>query len=191
MADPKKVIRGLECCTAFNGFHQCQPKAGNDCPYEDEDDCELTLMEDALQLLKEQFAKDNAVPDKIVRCKDCKHYRKDTGYCERDIMHGYAGTWFCADGERRTEPEPEPKPCVYCGGKAVRKQLHFKPEPGEDVYKCEHHEDGSLKWSYLECEKCGRSTGAYCYESQSTRAWNNGEVKAMDKWKWRIKSLTT
>ena len=70
----------------------------------------------------------------------------------------------------------KPQPCVFCGGKAIRKQLHFKPEPGEDVYENEHHEDGTLKWSYLECEKCGRRTSAYCYEYQSTEQWNNGKA---------------
>lgn len=79
--------------------------------------------------------------------------------------------------KKRTEPEP----CVFCGGKAVRKQLHFKPEPGEYVYKCEHHKDGSLKWSYLECEKCGRATYAYCYEDQSTKVWNDGEAKLKER----------
>jgi hypothetical protein len=73
----------------------------------------------------------------------------------------------------------EPKSCPYCGGNPVRKQLHFKPEEGEDRYKCEHHEDGSLKWSYLECDTCGRKTEAYCYEYQSTELWNKG--KAMEQ----------
>jgi len=53
MADIKKVINGLKHCTAFNGFHQCQPKVRDDCPYEDEADCKLTLMENVLALLKE------------------------------------------------------------------------------------------------------------------------------------------
>ena len=75
----------------------------------------------------------------------------------------------------------KPQPCVFCGGKAIRKQLHFKPEPGEDVYENEHHEDGTLKWSYLECEKCGRRTSAYCYEYQSTEQWNNGKAVLEDQ----------
>ena len=75
----------------------------------------------------------------------------------------------------------EPKPCAFCGGKAIRKQIHFKPDIGEDVYTNEHHEDGTLKWSYLECDKCGRTTGAYCYEEQSTQAWNDGKAVIRDK----------
>ncbi len=69
------------------------------------------------------------------------------------------------------------KPCKYCGGNAIRKQLHFKLEEGEDRYKCEHHEDGSLKWTYLECDKCGRKTAAYCYEYQATELWNEGKTE--------------
>lgn len=74
----------------------------------------------------------------------------------------------------------EPKPCPYCGGHAERKQLHFKPEEGEDLYKNEHHEDGSWKWSYLECNGCGRKTKAYCYEYQSTDLWNQGEAELIE-----------
>ena len=48
---------------------------------------------DALVLLYEQ--------QELVRCKDCKHYNKPhSGCCENEIPHGYAETWFCADGER-------------------------------------------------------------------------------------------
>lgn len=39
----------------------------------------------------------------------------------------------------------QPKPCPYCGGNAIRKQCHFKVGEGENRYKNEHHEDGSLK----------------------------------------------
>ena len=54
MPDRGKVIEGLRHCTAWAGLHECQPKIGPDCPYEDEADCKLTLMRDALSLLKEQ-----------------------------------------------------------------------------------------------------------------------------------------
>lgn len=37
----------------------------------------------------------------IVRCKDCKHYKY--GMCYLYHTHGYAETWFCADGERRNQ----------------------------------------------------------------------------------------
>ena len=69
-----------------------------------------------------------------------------------------------------------PKPCPCCNRRPIRKQLHFKLEPGEDRYKCEHHEDGSLKWTYLICPKCGTRTDAYCYEYQSTQLWNKDET---------------
>ena len=71
----------------------------------------------------------------------------------------------------------EPIPCLYCGGVAIRKQLDFVPAENEDMWKNEHHEDGSLKWSYLECNKCGRKTSAYCYEHQSTELWNQGKTE--------------
>ncbi|MBR2601867.1 MAG: hypothetical protein IKE08_04135 [Clostridia bacterium] len=54
MVDRKKVIKGLRHCTALAGLHECQPKVGPDCPYEDKADCKLALMRDALALLKEQ-----------------------------------------------------------------------------------------------------------------------------------------
>lgn len=56
MIDREKVIKGLTHCTAWNGLHECQPKVGDDCPYEDEADCKLSIMYDALALLKEQKA---------------------------------------------------------------------------------------------------------------------------------------
>jgi len=71
----------------------------------------------------------------------------------------------------------QPKPCPYCGGNAIRKQCHFKVGEGENRYKNEHHEDGSLKWTWLECDGCGRATQAYCYEYQSTDYWNKGKAE--------------
>lgn len=71
----------------------------------------------------------------------------------------------------------QPKPCPYCGGNAVRKQIHFKAGDGENRYKNEHHEDGSLKWTWLECDGCGRKTDAYCYEYQSTDLWNKAKAE--------------
>ena len=57
MVDREKVIKGLMHCTAWSGLHECQPKVGDDCPYEDDADCQLSLMRDALVLLKEQEAR--------------------------------------------------------------------------------------------------------------------------------------
>ena len=57
MVDREKVIKGLTPCTAWAGLHECQPKVGDDCPYVDEADCKLTIMREALELLKEQEPK--------------------------------------------------------------------------------------------------------------------------------------
>lgn len=52
----EKVIEGLRHCTAWAGLHECQPKVGPDCPYEDEADCKLALMRDALAKLNELYS---------------------------------------------------------------------------------------------------------------------------------------
>lgn len=42
----------------------------------------------------------------VVRCKDCKHYRKNTGTCGKHshfIWNLFDENHFCADGERKTE----------------------------------------------------------------------------------------
>lgn len=39
----------------------------------------------------------------LIRCKDCKHYKDGTGLCDLYHAHGYAETWYCADGERRDD----------------------------------------------------------------------------------------
>lgn len=75
----------------------------------------------------------------------------------------------------------EPKPCPICGRKPVRKQLHFKVGEGENRWDNEHHEDGSLKWTWLECENCGIGTQAYCYEHQATDLWNAGKYEVNDE----------
>lgn len=113
MIDREKVQKGLECCREMNG-HACRK-----CPYIS--DCNNMsvagishLTSDALALLKEQqetissfqgtIRKLNAALEEqpeIVRCKDCKHYNEETGVRDLYHAHGYAETWFCADGERR------------------------------------------------------------------------------------------
>ena len=99
MADREKVIKGLTHCTAWAGLHECQPKVGEDCPYVDEADCKLTIMRDALELLKEQ--------PEIVRCKDCIHWDNLTKFCGTHsscfTVQRTLPDWFCADGERRYE----------------------------------------------------------------------------------------
>ena len=37
----------------------------------------------------------------VIRCKDCMHYKDETGMCDLYHAHGNADTWYCADGERR------------------------------------------------------------------------------------------
>lgn len=37
----------------------------------------------------------------VVRCKYCEHYKDGTGMCDLHHAHGYAETWFCADGKNR------------------------------------------------------------------------------------------
>jgi len=64
--DREKVIKGLEACTAWDGLHQCQPKFyGYDCPYDDEADCKLALMKDALALLKKQEERIGELEEKL------------------------------------------------------------------------------------------------------------------------------
>lgn len=42
----------------------------------------------------------DAVP--VVRCKDCKWYRTDGGYCGwRDMGDDLSENFYCADGERK------------------------------------------------------------------------------------------
>jgi len=69
--DMDKVTSGLEHCTAWAGLHRCQPKFyGYDCPYDDEADCRLALMLDALALLKEQEKRINELEEKL-RLLEC------------------------------------------------------------------------------------------------------------------------
>ena len=38
----------------------------------------------------------------IVRCKNCKHYKKDTCSAVAGMAFPPPDDWFCADGKRRT-----------------------------------------------------------------------------------------
>ena len=42
-----------------------------------------------------------AAPEALVRCADCKHYRKGTCSAGAGIAVPPPEDWFCADGERR------------------------------------------------------------------------------------------
>ena len=71
----------------------------------------LRTIDDAIDLLKEQEAKieqlnrfvngfsRDAMP--VVRCKDCKHYKRDTCSAGAGMAVPPPDDWFCADGERR------------------------------------------------------------------------------------------
>ena len=49
--------------------------------------------EEADELMSEHWVSE------LVRCKECKHYNEETGVCDLYHAHGYAETWYCADGE--------------------------------------------------------------------------------------------
>ena len=55
MSDRENVIKGLEYCTTEGRNYDFR------CPYNGEDDCEVSLEKDALALLKEQEAKPPAI----------------------------------------------------------------------------------------------------------------------------------
>ena len=101
--DREKVIKGLQHCTAWAGLHECQPKVGDDCPYVDEADCKLTIMRDALELLKEQEAKTG------------KWIEQD-GY-DGDVYYDCSAcgeSWVMIDG---TPQENGIHYCPHCGAK--------------------------------------------------------------------------
>ena len=119
MADIEKAIKGLE-------YHLKELSVGKTCfgcPYCGDNPCEIHLISDALELLKEQQQIINSLKSdlqetlkvvseqsNVIRCKDCI-YAVDfdcfaplpTGYsCEKG--HGtHTGDWYCADGEQSTE----------------------------------------------------------------------------------------
>ena len=65
--------------------------------------------------------------------------------------------------------EPKALPCPFCGDKQIkRNQVWFVDSTRENM----RHEDGTLKWSFLKCSRCGVGTGAYCYEHQALDIWN-------------------
>ena len=102
MPDKEKVIKGLESCVKSD-WEVCMNKV---CPYAPKESynfacCRYKVMEDALELLKEQEA--------VVRCKDCKHGKVNpcseftTCFHEGSCLYGNTrkSDWFCADGEGR------------------------------------------------------------------------------------------
>jgi len=90
-------------CPYYEGEHSLRTGA-----------CERALHLDALALMKEQQnqiweMQDRAeyLEDKlkeqpqIVRCKDCKHHKKDTCSADAGMAFPPPDDWFCADGERK------------------------------------------------------------------------------------------
>ena len=124
MADIEKVIVGIEHCNGL-GCSRCPYKPGGYSPM----DCRNPLMNDALELLKEQQIISDCLTDQcervrrlrkelseqpqIVRCKDCryaeptKNMRGENRYACINRMTGidqdftHKPDWFCADGERK------------------------------------------------------------------------------------------
>lgn len=78
--------------------------------YIDADTIDLERVSDTICQWQAQEAIDDTptadvVP--VVRCKDCKHWRRDVifqdGWCRG--RHQPNPNWFCADGERRTDDD--------------------------------------------------------------------------------------
>lgn len=71
----------------------------------------LRTIDYTVSLLKEQETQKFFVDESgkitplpvVVRCKDCKHYRKDTCSAGAGMAFPPPDDWYCADGER--EPE--------------------------------------------------------------------------------------
>ena len=41
----------------------------------------------------------------VVRCKDCRHLKKNISFCPKQASYIHDGEWFCADGERKDKGE--------------------------------------------------------------------------------------
>lgn len=103
MSDREKVVQALEICASREpGKYTCDK-----CPYEtrvDGDGCEVNLMLDAMDLLKEQEAK------QIVR-KQCKKEYEDGSI-------DYFAEWYCPHCKLlilRGYDNPSIKFCYKCG----------------------------------------------------------------------------
>ena len=79
-------------------------------------------------------------------------------------------------------------PCPFCGSNhIVREQMKFKDSNAENML----HEDGTKKWTYIKCARCGCSTEAYCYEYQSTQKWNTRKPmeRIVERLKLKLKNI--
>ena len=110
MIDTRQVVCDIERCVSHI------PDTCKDCSHYYGTigiGCMEALMEDTLALIKEQEAKIeqlnrfvngfslDATP--VVRCKNCKHHRKDTCSAAAGIAVPPPDDWFCSDGERKLE----------------------------------------------------------------------------------------
>lgn len=73
---------------------------------------------------------------KVVRCNDCSHYSEDSGECLKGHEHGYAGTWFCADGELKVVEEGKKDFIVTRSITAVEGKPHVETISERELIKC-------------------------------------------------------
>lgn len=102
MPDREKVIKGLERCSSIDMCYMeisCYHPKYLECPYHEESECVKHLVNDALELLKEQ--------EEIIHCKDCYYYHKPEfgftfGDCTyRDAWYPVAENEFCSLAKRK------------------------------------------------------------------------------------------
>lgn len=111
MADINVVIAGLQ---KVSGYFKSMLKVGYDGDADIYTEHRETVKK-ALALLKEQeeklammrmiYGTDAKVVGEIVRCKDCKHWQRNTevrnfGYCYLSSKVR-SEEWFCADGKQK------------------------------------------------------------------------------------------
>ena len=58
--------------------------------------------EEADELMNEHWV------GELVRCKDCKHWKQQTGHCPYNSIFTHS-EWFCADGEKDKDKMKRPK----------------------------------------------------------------------------------
>ena len=116
MPDREKIIKGLEHCRRYGTLcgMDCsgiftyednlqdiikKSEHRHDCPYgKSKTGCVVTLVDDAIALLKEQ--------PEIIQCKNCKDWDDHTEDCGNEHSPCFSNKWckpdfFCAYGKRR------------------------------------------------------------------------------------------
>lgn len=89
--DAEKIEKALRLC--ISSKNRC-----NSCPYVKEHNCNLSMIEDAMKLLKRK--------QQIVRCKDCRKRKTADCPCEcADSAFSWTpdDDWYCADGEAKDD----------------------------------------------------------------------------------------